>query len=74
MVPLQLTIEPVSAFNGLDVLVARDGGLFEREGLDLKFASRSPDDTGRTERGKLLQPNTSQGRLLNRGQAAMFQG
>jgi len=74
MQSLKLTIEPVSAFNGLDVLVARDEGMFEQEGLEVKFASRSPDDVGHTEEGELTQPATSQGRLVNRGQAAMFQG
>ena len=35
-----MVIEPVSAFNGMDVLVAGDEGLFASEGLDLRFASR----------------------------------
>jgi hypothetical protein len=30
-----MVIEPVRAFNGMDVLVARDEGLFAAEGLDL---------------------------------------
>ena len=38
MAPTKMTLEPVSAFNGLDVLVARDEGLFEAEGLDVQFA------------------------------------
>ena len=32
---MTLTIERVMAFMGLDVLVARDEGLFAAEGLDL---------------------------------------
>jgi hypothetical protein len=37
-------IEPVSAFNGMDVLAARDEGLFAAEGLDLRITSRQPSD------------------------------
>jgi ABC-type nitrate/sulfonate/bicarbonate transport system substrate-binding protein len=36
--PRTLTIESISAFNGLDVLVARDAGLFAAEGLDVEIA------------------------------------
>ena len=36
-----MTIERVRAFNGLDVLVARDEGLFAAEGLDLRIAPSS---------------------------------
>jgi len=39
-----MVIEPVSAFNGMDVLAARDEGLFAAEGLDLRIASRQPSD------------------------------
>ena len=35
-----MTIERVVTFNGLDVLVARDEGLFAAEGLDLRIAVR----------------------------------
>lgn len=74
MAAMRMTIEPVSAFNGLDVLVARDEGLFAEEGLDLRIAARTPDAAPRTEEGTRSQPRTSQGALLNRGEAAMFQG
>jgi hypothetical protein len=42
-----MVIEPVRAFNGLDVLVARDEGLFAAEGLDLQFARPQPNDLRR---------------------------
>ena len=36
---MKMTIEPVSAFSSLDVLVAMDEGLFSAEGLDLRMAT-----------------------------------
>jgi hypothetical protein len=69
-----MIIEPVSAFNGMDVLVARDEGLFAAAGLDLQFASRLPSDLRSAAEGSLEQPVTNQGRLLERGEARMFQG
>ena len=42
MDPLTLTIERVRVFNGLDVLVAKDEGLFEAEGLDLRMVTPEP--------------------------------
>ena len=74
MPAMTMTIEPVSAFNGLDVLVARDEGLFAEEGLDLRIAARTPGDLPSTADGTLTRPTTSQGRLMDRGAAAMFQG
>jgi hypothetical protein len=71
---LTMTIEQVSPFNGLDVLVAQDEGLFQDEGLALTIAPREPGSLGSTLDGTLTRPTTAQGRLLNRGQAAMFQG
>ena len=53
MTAMTMTIEPVRAFNGLDVLVARDEGLFEREGLDLQIAALPPEDTLSTADGTL---------------------
>ena len=41
-----MTIERVLAFNGLDVLVARDEGLFEAEGVDLRIATLPPSAPG----------------------------
>ena len=78
--PPTLTIESVSAFNGLDVLVARDEGLFAAEGLDLRIVRPRPSQ--RTEaagfssvdRGTLRQPGSNQGRLLDQHTVDMFQG
>ena len=73
MAGMTMTIEQVRAFNGLDVLVARDEGLFEAEGLDLRIAPSSGDLRSSAD-GTLTQPVTNQGRLLDRGDAVMFQG
>ena len=72
-----LTIESISAFNGLDVLVARDEGLFAAEGLDVQIArprsgQRGPGDA--RDRGTLVQPASNQGQLLDRRAADLFQG
>ena len=74
MASMTMTIEQVRAFNGLDVLVARDEGLFAREGLDLRIAALAPADTLSTADGTLHRPLTNQGRLVDRGEARMFQG
>ena len=74
MADMTLTIERVRTFNGLDVLVARDEGLFAAEGLDLRMAVPGPSDIRSTAEGTLGQPVTNQGRLVDRGEAAMFQG
>ena len=74
MAALTMTIERVLAFNGLDVLVARDEGLFSAEGLDLRMASRESRDIRSTTEGTLSSPVTNQGRLQERGEATMFQG
>jgi hypothetical protein len=68
---MTLTIERVAAFNGLDVLVARDEELFEAEGLDLRPVA---NHMARTENGTLLEPATTQGQQVDAHQAAMFQG
>jgi hypothetical protein len=69
-----MVIEPVRAFNGMDVLVARDEGLFAAEGLDLQIASRRPVELHSAAAGTLEHPVTSQGHLVERGEADMFQG
>src|SRR5262249_39095274 len=71
---MKMTIEPVSAFSSLDVLVAMDEGLFKAEGLDLTMASRESRDIRSTTEGTLRRPVTNQGTLQERGEAAMFQG
>jgi hypothetical protein len=70
---LTMTIERVMAFMGLDVLVARDEGLFEAEGLDLRIASLPPDEVRSAADGTPEKPTTNQGKLQARGEAAMFQ-
>jgi hypothetical protein len=67
-----MTIERVLAFNGLDVLVARDEGLFAEEGLDLRLAFLGPDEIRPATDGTLTKPVSNQGRLQARGDAAMF--
>ena len=69
-----MVIEPVRAFNGLDVLVARDEGLFAAEGIDLQFTRSQPGGLRSTAEGTLTNPVTHQGRLLEHGEARMFQG
>ena len=73
MTTMTMTIERVRAFNGLDVLVARDEGLFAAEGLDLRIAPAAAD-TPSTADGTLTRPVSVQGRLMDRGEASMFQG
>jgi hypothetical protein len=68
-----MVIEPVRAFNGMDVLVARDEGLFAAEGLDVQFAKRELGDIRSTAEGTLTHPVSSQGRLQERGVARMYQ-
>jgi len=74
MTAMTMTIEPVSAFSSLDVLVAMDEGLFAAEGLDLRMAAREKRDVRSTTEGTLSGPVTNQGRLHERGEATMFQG
>jgi hypothetical protein len=52
---MTMTIERVRAFNGLDVLVARDEGLFAAEGLDLRIAPAAVDAPS-TATGTLTEP------------------
>ena len=71
---MTMTIERVRAFNGLDVLVAIDEGLFAAEELDLRIATPAPGEIRSSAEGALVQPVTNQGRLQDRGEAAMYQG
>ena len=70
---MTLTIERVMAFMGLDVLVARDEGLFAEEGLDLQIAALSPDEMRSAAEGSVSKPVTNQGKLQARGKSQMFQ-
>jgi hypothetical protein len=72
MAPMTMTIERVMAFNGLDVLVARDEGLFAAEGLDLRIAMLPPSEIRPATEGTFSKPVTNQGKLQARGEAAMF--
>jgi hypothetical protein len=74
MAPMTMTIERVLAFNGLDVLVAQDEGLFVAEGLDLRIARLAPEEIRSTIDGTIAQPVSNQGRLVARGDAVMYQG
>ena len=67
MTMMTMMIERVRAFNGLDVLVARDEGLFAAEGLDLRIATPAPADVRSSAEGTLAEPVTNQGRLQHRG-------
>jgi len=68
-----MTIERVRAFNGLDVLVARDEGLFAAEGVDLRIAALPPGEMRSTADGTLTRPVGNQGALQARGEAALYQ-
>jgi len=70
---MTLTIERVMAFMGLDVLVAKDEGLFAEEGLDLQIAALSPDEMRSAAEGSVTKPVTNQGKLQARGESQMFQ-
>jgi ABC-type nitrate/sulfonate/bicarbonate transport system substrate-binding protein len=73
MAALTLTIERVMAFNALDVLVAQDEGLFAAEGLDLRIARLASSEMRSTAEGTLAAPVGNQGRLIDRGDAVMYQ-
>ena len=60
---MTMTIERVMAFMGLDVLVARDEGLFAAEGLDLRIAALPPDEMRSAAEGSPTKPTTNQGKL-----------
>ena len=70
---MTLTIERVMAFMGLDVLVARDEGLFDAEGLDLRIVALPADEIRSAAEGTPDKPATNQGKLMGRGDAEMFQ-
>ena len=70
---MTMTIERVMAFMGLDVLVAKDEGLFAAEGLDLRLAALPPDEFRSAAEGTPTKPTTNQGKLQARGDAQMFQ-
>jgi hypothetical protein len=74
MTTMSMIIERVMAFNGLDVLVARDEGLFKAEHLDVRIAALRASEIRSAADGTLRRPVTNQGALVDRGEALMFQG
>jgi ABC-type nitrate/sulfonate/bicarbonate transport system substrate-binding protein len=70
---MTLAIERVMAFMGLDVLVARDEGLFEAEGLDLRIVALPSEEVRSAAEGSPARPSTNQGKLQARGESQMFQ-
>lgn len=72
----KLVLETTAPFQGLPELVAFDEGLFEAEGLQIEWADRDKGVEKRTETSvtseKGLNPFSSHGRLLEQGQADMY--
>src|SRR5262249_53363112 len=72
----KLVLETTAPFQGLPELVAYDEGLFAREGLAIEWADREKDVEKRTEVNvispKGLDPFSSHGKLLEQGQADMY--
>ena len=71
---MQLTIERVIAFNGLDVLVARDEGSSRPRGWTCGSRCRRRRRCARRRTARCPKPVTNQGLLVDRGEAGMFQG
>jgi len=72
----KLVLETTAPFQGLPELVAYDEGLFEAEGLDVEWADRDKGVEKKTETSvtspKGVDPFASHGRLLEQGQADMY--
>ncbi|MDE2477214.1 MAG: ABC transporter substrate-binding protein [Alphaproteobacteria bacterium] len=72
----KLVLETTAPFQGLPELVAFDEGLFEAEGLQIEWADRDKGVEKKTETGvtseRGLNPFSSHGRLLEQGQADMY--
>jgi NitT/TauT family transport system substrate-binding protein len=72
----KLVLETTAPFQGLPELVAYDEGLFEKEGLIVEWADREKAVDKRTEINvispKGLDPFSSHGKLLEQGQADMY--
>src|SRR5947209_6998312 len=72
----KLILETTAPFQGLPELVAYDEGLFAREGLAVEWADREKGVDKRTEptvtSPKGLTPFSSHGKLLEQGQADMY--
>ena len=72
----KLTLETTAPFQGLPELVAYDEGLFEKEGLIVSWADREKGVVKKTDVSISsptgLNPFTSHGKLLEQGQADMY--
>lgn len=72
----KLVLETTAPFQGLPELVAFDEGLFEAEGLQIEWADRDKGVEKKTETNITSQkgqnPFSSHGRLLEQGQADMY--
>src|ERR1700742_5129425 len=71
-----LVLESTAPFQGLPELVAYEEGLFAAEGLDIEWADRDKGVEKKTDTGitsqKGMDPFASHGRLLEQGQADMY--
>jgi NitT/TauT family transport system substrate-binding protein len=72
----KLVLETTAPFQGLPELVAYDEGLFEKEGLQIEWADREKGVEKKTDTSITTQkgenPFSSHGRLLEQGQADMY--
>lgn len=72
----KLVLETTAPFQGLPELVAFDEGLFEKEGLTIEWADREKGVEKKTDTSITSQkgqnPFSSHGRLLEQGQADMY--
>ncbi len=72
----KLVLETTAPFQGLPELVAYDEGLFEKEGLAIEWADRDKGVEKKTDTSITSQkggdPFASHGRLLEQGQADMY--
>ena len=72
----RLVLESTAPFQGLPELVAYDEGLFAAEGLAVEWADRDKGVEKKTDTGvtspKGVDPFASHGRLLEQGQADMY--
>ncbi len=72
----KLVLETTAPFQGLPELVAFDEGLFEKEGLSIEWADRDKGVEKKTDTSvtsqKGLNPFSSHGKLLELGQADMY--
>jgi NitT/TauT family transport system substrate-binding protein len=72
----KLVLETTAPFQGLPELVAFDEGLFEKEGLLIEWADRDKGVEKKTDTSVTSQkghnPFSSHGRLLEQGQADMY--